>query len=130
MNFTSSGNGASPPPIFVPVHADGKVRHTSPSFCPAKGPDAKRHSTPVIHASPKGSARLDFSGNNGTRLRAPHGRGLKIGPSRAGHREALPEITRPYRRSAPGGAGLRRSAPLRLRKRGAKIPARRKPRPE
>src|ERR1700723_3552833 len=32
--------------------------------------------------------------------------------------------------SAPGGAGLRRSAPSKWRRRGAKIPARRKPRPE
>ncbi len=40
----------------------GKVRHTSPSFCPAKGPDAKRHSTPVIQASPKGSAQIGFFG--------------------------------------------------------------------
>ena len=105
INFTSSGN-AEPRSAFVPAHSAGISGHTLPSLLPSNGPEAKRHSLPVIQASPNGSVRFDFSGKNGASESEPHGRGLKIGSSRAGQR-----ITRLDRRSAPAAAVLLRFAP-------------------
>src|ERR1700746_838314 len=105
MNFTSRGN-TEPRSAFVPVHSLGISGHTLPSVLPSNGPEAKRHSPPVIHASPKGSVRFDFSGKNGASESEPHGRGLKIGSSRAGQR-----FMRLDRGNASTAAGLLRFAP-------------------
>src|SRR5580700_6747989 len=90
--------------------------HTLPSALLSNGPEAKRHSLPVIQASPNGSLRLDFSGKNGASDSEPHGRGLNIGSSRAGQR-----ITRLARRRPPAAASLLRFAPSKLRRRFSNV---------
>src|SRR6202041_3351177 len=104
INFTRRGNAALRLLICVPVHSAGISGHASLSFFPANGPEAKRHWSPVSQASPSGSARLVFSGKSGASVRAPQGRGLKIGSSRAGHSGARLELTRRYQKNEGGGA--------------------------
>src|SRR5271154_7261265 len=60
----------------------GIARQLSPSDLPANGPLATRESRAVSHASPMGSCKLNFSGNNGARQLVPQGRGLKNGSMR------------------------------------------------
>src|ERR1700686_490737 len=83
MNLTRIGKSAQEA-RRAPRQFTGISCHAAPSVLPAKGPVAILQSTPVSQASPKGSARWDFSGKSGASEREPQRRGLKIGSMRNG----------------------------------------------
>src|ERR1700688_2364545 len=78
MNLTRIGKSAQEA-RREPRQFTGISCHAAPSVLPAKGPVAILQSTPVSQASPKGSARWDFSGKSGASEREPQRRGVKIG---------------------------------------------------
>src|SRR5258707_9969435 len=75
---------------IVPRHSAGISRQAPASVIPANEPVATRHFTSESHASPTGSARLDFSGYSGAREREPHRRGLNVGSMRNGSGFIIP----------------------------------------
>jgi len=83
INFTRRGKSATEASC-APRQFAGISVQASPSVFPSYGPEAILQSTPVSHASPSGSVKLDFSGKSGANERAPQIRGLKMGSMRVG----------------------------------------------
>src|SRR5580765_2886546 len=83
MNFTRRGKSRTEESL-VPRQSARISRQAAPSDFPAKGPVATLQSRPVSQASPSGSVRFVFSGNNGASDLEPQMRGLKMGSMRNG----------------------------------------------